>query len=68
MASRLSSEDSTHKRLSDQIAAMDVLLQKKQDTLKAQFTAMEKALQSSQAQGQWLTGQITALNGNIVRR
>jgi flagellar hook-associated protein 2 len=68
MASRLSSEDSNHKRLSDQIASMDVLLQKKQDTLKAQFTAMEKALQASQAQGQWLTGQITALNGTTVRR
>jgi flagellar hook-associated protein 2 len=61
MASRLSSEDTTHKRLSDQIAAMDVLLQQKQDTLKAQFTAMEVALQASQAQGQWLTGQISAL-------
>jgi flagellar hook-associated protein 2 len=61
MASRLSSEDTTHKRLSDQIAAMDVLLQQKQDTLKAQFTAMEVALQASQAQGQWLTGQLAAL-------
>ncbi|MEA2442977.1 MAG: flagellar hook-associated protein 2, partial [Thermoleophilales bacterium] len=68
MASRLTSEDSVHKRLSDQIAAMDVLLQKKQDTLKAQFTAMEVALQASQAQGQWLTGQITALTANTVRR
>jgi flagellar hook-associated protein 2 len=68
MDSRLSSEDSTHKRLSDQIAAMDVLLQKKQDTLKAQFTAMEVALQASQAQGQWLTGQINAMTPTTTKR
>jgi flagellar hook-associated protein 2 len=67
MASRLSSEDSNHKRLSDQIASMDVLLQKKQDTLKAQFTAMEKALQASQSQGQWLTGQLASLSSSSRR-
>jgi flagellar hook-associated protein 2 len=61
MASRLSSEDATHKRISDQIAAMDVTLTKKQETLKAQFTAMESALQASQAQGQWLSGQLAGL-------
>ncbi len=43
---------------------MDVLLQKKQDTLKAQFTAMETALQQSQAQGQWLAGQLAGLANN----
>jgi flagellar capping protein FliD len=67
MASRLTSEDTKQRTLNDQIAAMDVLLTKKQGTLKAQFTAMETALQASQAQGQWLTGQLTALN-NAPRR
>jgi flagellar hook-associated protein 2 len=62
MASRLTSEDAKQKTLNDQIAAMDVLLNKKQDTLKAQFTAMETALQASQAQGQWLAGQLASLN------
>jgi flagellar hook-associated protein 2 len=62
MASRLSSEDSRQKTLNDRIAAMDVSLKQKQDTLKAQFTAMETALQASQAQGQWLTGQIAQMN------
>src|SRR3954471_14058650 len=57
MASRLTSEDAKQKTLNDQIAAMDVLLNKKQDTLKAQFTAMETALQASQAQSQWLARQ-----------
>ena len=61
MDSRLASEDSTQKTLNDQIASMDVILQNKQDTLKAQFTAMETALQQSQAQGQWLAGQLANL-------
>jgi flagellar hook-associated protein 2 len=61
MASRLSSEDSTHKRLSDQIAAMDITLNLKQQTLKSQFTAMETAMSASQSQGQWLTGEISKL-------
>jgi flagellar hook-associated protein 2 len=62
MASRLSAEDANQKSLNDQIASMDVLLTKKEDTLKAQFTAMEKALQASQAQGQWLAGQLAQLS------
>ncbi|MEA2466820.1 MAG: flagellar hook-associated protein 2 [Thermoleophilaceae bacterium] len=61
MASRLTSEDTTQKSLNDRIAAMDVLLSKKQDTLKGQFAAMETALQASQAQGQWLAGQLAQL-------
>src|SRR4051794_3255319 len=61
MASRLTSEDTKQKDLNDRIAAMQVLLDKKQETLKAQFTAMETALQASQAQGQWLAGQLNAL-------
>jgi flagellar hook-associated protein 2 len=64
MASRLSAEDAKQRTLNDQIASMDVLLQKKQDTLKAQFTAMETALQQSQAQGQWLSGQLAQLSNN----
>jgi flagellar hook-associated protein 2 len=64
MASRLTSEDQKQKTLNDQIAAMDVLLNKKQDTLKAQFAAMETALQQSQAQGQWLAGQLAGLSNN----
>ena len=41
---------------------MDKRLQQKQDLLKRQFAAMESALQSSQSQGQWLAGQLNALN------
>ena len=60
MDSRLSSEDATQKSLNDRIASMDVLLNQKQETLKSQFTAMETALQASQAQGQWLAGQLAS--------
>jgi flagellar hook-associated protein 2 len=62
MASRLSSEDTKQKTLNDQIAAMDIILAQKQDTLKQQFTAMETAMQKSQAQGQWLAGQLAGLS------
>jgi flagellar hook-associated protein 2 len=61
MDSRLSSEDATQKSLNDRIASMDVLLNQKQETLKSQFAAMETALQASQAQGQWLAGQLAQL-------
>lgn len=61
MESRLSSEDLKQKTLNDQIDAMDVLLNQKQETLKAQFTAMETAMQKSQAQGQWLSSQLASL-------
>jgi flagellar hook-associated protein 2 len=58
------SEDSQRRILADQIADMDEMLAKKQELLKQQFTAMEQALQASQSQGQWLSGQLAALNNN----
>jgi flagellar hook-associated protein 2 len=41
---------------------MDVRLAATQQRLKAQFTAMETALSSSQSQQQWLAGQIAGLS------
>ena len=58
----MKSQDARKKALADQIARMDVTLAKKQELLKAQFTAMETAMAASQAQGQWLAGQLAALN------
>jgi flagellar hook-associated protein 2 len=55
-------QDNRTKALNDQIARMDTLLAKKEELLRAQFTAMETALAKSQAQGQWLAGQLAALN------
>jgi flagellar hook-associated protein 2 len=58
----IKSQDSLRRALSDQISRMDDLLAKKQELLKSQFTAMETAMQSSQSQGQWLSGQLAQLN------
>jgi flagellar hook-associated protein 2 len=60
----ISSQDSQRRLISDQIAQMDEILAKKQDMLKQQFAAMEAALQSSQSQGQWLSGQLGALKSS----
>ena len=49
------------KRLQSDISDWDQRLALKQQTLQAQFTAMETALSQSQAQGQWLTSQIASL-------
>jgi flagellar hook-associated protein 2 len=48
--------------LTDQIANWDNRLSDMQDRLKQQFNAMELALSQNQTQGQWLAGQIAALN------
>ena len=55
-------QDALRRSLSDQISRMDDILAKKQETLKQQFAAMEAAMQASQSQGQWLSGQLAALN------
>jgi len=51
------------KRLQSDISDWDERLALKQQTLQAQFTAMETALSQSQTQGQWLTSQIASLPG-----
>jgi flagellar hook-associated protein 2 len=55
-------QDARKKSLTDQIARMDDQLERKQELLKAQFAAMETALSRSQSQGNWLAGQLAALN------
>src|SRR5215212_2956419 len=54
----IKSQDAQRRVIADQIARMDQTLAKKQDVLKRQFAAMEAALQASQSQGQWLSGQL----------
>jgi flagellar hook-associated protein 2 len=55
--------DSELKRLQQAMADMDDRLALKETTLRAQFTAMETALQQSKTQGDWLSGQLASLNG-----
>ena len=56
-------QDARKKSITDQIRRMEDAIARKQEMLKRQFAAMETALASSQAQGNWLAGQINALNG-----
>jgi flagellar hook-associated protein 2 len=58
----IKTQDARRKSVGDQIARMDDLLKRKQEMLKRQFTAMETAMSQSQSQGQWLSGQLAALN------
>jgi flagellar hook-associated protein 2 len=58
----IKSQDAQRKSITDQIARMDDTLTRKREMLKAQFTAMESAMQKSQSQGSWLSGQLAALN------
>jgi flagellar hook-associated protein 2 len=49
------------KRITDQISEANDRLTAKETRLKAQFAAMESALQQTQTQTAWLTGQINSL-------
>jgi flagellar hook-associated protein 2 len=49
------------KRITDQMTRAEDRLTAKEKRLKAQFAAMESALQQSQTQGAWLSGQLNAL-------
>jgi flagellar hook-associated protein 2 len=59
---RLKSSNRNLDRLKDQVDATNERLDKKEERMKAQFAAMELALQNSQTQQNWLSGQLAALN------
>jgi flagellar hook-associated protein 2 len=59
---QISAMDRQLRDIADQMSSMDVRLAATQQRLKAQFTAMETALSSSQSQQQWLAGQIAGLS------
>jgi flagellar hook-associated protein 2 len=61
---RLKSGDRQTKRIQDQIDRANERLDAREKRLKAQFSAMELALQNSQTQGAWLQGQIAGLTAN----
>ena len=58
---RVKSGDSTAKRIQAQIDRTNERIDVREKRLKAQFAAMELALQNSQTQGAWLQGQIAGL-------
>jgi flagellar hook-associated protein 2 len=59
---RLKSGDRNLVRLKDQLEKTNERLDAKEKRMKAQFAAMELALQRSQTQQAWLTGQLASLN------
>jgi flagellar hook-associated protein 2 len=61
---RIKSGDAQNKRIQDQIDKANERIDAREKRLKAQFAAMEAALQNSQTQGAWLAGQINGLNAN----
>jgi flagellar hook-associated protein 2 len=60
--SRLKGSERSVARIQQQIDATNERLDAKEQRLKAQFAAMELALQNSQTQQAWLTGQLAALD------
>jgi flagellar hook-associated protein 2 len=63
---RITGESSRLTELGEQVTTMNELLAVRQKTLQSEYLAMEKAVQESQAQGTWLTSQITAMLANTV--
>jgi flagellar hook-associated protein 2 len=61
---RIASGDRASKRVQAQIDRANERLDAREKRLKAQFAAMEIALQNSQTQGSWLSGQLASLSNN----
>jgi flagellar hook-associated protein 2 len=58
---RVASDDTMQKTLAQQLTDLNARLDERETRLKAQFAAMETALQNAQTQQTWLTGQLNAL-------
>lgn len=61
ITNRMSSDDRTLKGFTDQITKLNERMAAEEKRLKAQFAAMETALNASQTQQAWLTSQIATL-------
>jgi flagellar hook-associated protein 2 len=61
ISGRLATDDSRLKGFTDQIAKLNERMAVQEKRLKAQFAAMEQALNASQSQQAWLTSQISSL-------
>jgi flagellar hook-associated protein 2 len=61
LTGRMTSDSTSLKDLANQVTSTNLRLTQTEARLKAQFAAMETALQNSQSQQAWLTGQIASL-------
>jgi len=60
LSQRLDAIAAESKRLSDAMARLDMRLARQEERLHAQFAALESLLSRSQAQSEWLNGQLAA--------
>jgi flagellar hook-associated protein 2 len=63
---RINGDTTRSTELGQQITTMTEMLAVREKTLKSQFLAMEAAISQTQAEGSWLSGQITAIQANSV--
>ena len=61
ISARLTGYTNSAKRMDDRIASLETIMDLKEQTLKAQFAAMEKAVTQFQSQGANLSSQLAAL-------
>ena len=61
LAERLKVNSAEQQRVKDRITSIEQRIAVQEKRLREQFTAMEKALSLSQSQGNWLMGQISAM-------
>jgi flagellar hook-associated protein 2 len=61
---RVTNVDKSARRIGDELTRTEERLAAQEKRLKAQFAAMETALNQSQTQQSWLTGQLNALNNS----
>jgi len=64
LVTRLESTTSETRALRDQMSTLDRRLEAKEKRLRAQFSAMEAALNAAQTQQSWLSGQLAGLNSS----
>lgn len=61
IAGRLEAVSAESKRLSESMSDLEVRLEAREATLRAQFAALEQLLLRSQSESEWLNGQLAAL-------
>lgn len=62
LTQKITSQESLHRSLEQQVSAWDVRIEKRQSMLLAQFAAMEVTLSQLQNQSNWLASQLTTLS------
>jgi flagellar hook-associated protein 2 len=65
LEARISGDNTQTSELGNRIAAMNEMLAVRQKALESEFAAMEQIMSKSQAQGAWLSSQLTAMVASL---